>query len=158
MHFEKSADTKVIQSVLAEANVGDTVTYETLSKAIGRDVRVHAINAMRSARLALLNEKKYVFGVEHNVGLVRLDDSQIVDSAESDRRKMKRAANRSMRKLEVVDFEKLPDEKKKQHTVAAAQMGAIAMFAAKSATKKIESKVDSTKQVLPIGETLRLFQ
>lgn len=157
MQYQKSADTKIIESALAEASVGDTVTYETLSKAIGRDVRQFAWNAVSTARNSLLNEKKFVFGIEKNVGLVRLNDSQIVDTSESDRRKMKRAAGRSIRKLGVVDYAKLTDDKKKQHTIAAAQMGAISMFAGKSATKKIATKVNEGKETLAIGETLAMF-
>jgi hypothetical protein len=156
MIHEKSADTKILESVLAEATVGDLVTYETLSKAIGRDVRVFALPSLRSARHGLLRDKKYVFGCEAGVGLRRLNDSQIVDSSESDRMKMKRAANRSIKKLGVVDFDKLPPEKKKQHTVASAQMGAIALFSGKSATKKIAEGVND-KTTIAIGETLKMF-
>ena len=157
MQFEKSADTKIIESVLAEANVGDLITYEQLSKAIGRDVRVHALASLSSARRSLLASNKYVFGVERGVGLRRLDDTQIVDASEYDRKKMKRQANRSLRKLSVVDFDNLPEQKKRQHIVASAQFGAIEMFATKNATKKIESKIDDSKKALPIGETLKLF-
>ena len=157
MNFEKSADTKVLESVLGEAKVGDLITYETLSKAIGRDVREFALPSLRSARQGLLKTHGIVFGVESNVGYKRLDDSQIVDSTEADRKRMKRAANRSIRKLAVVNFDNLPEEKKKQHVVASAQIGAIAMFSAASATKKIASKVNEGKTTLAIGETLSMF-
>jgi len=156
MIHEKSADTKILESVLAETTVGDLVTYEALSKAIGRDVRVFALPSLRSARHGLLKSKNMVFGCEANVGYRRLDDSQIVDSAEQDRVKMKRAANRSIKKLSVVDFDRLPPEKKKQHTVASAQMGAIALFSSKSTTKKITENVND-KTTLAIGETLKMF-
>jgi hypothetical protein len=157
MHFEKSADTKVLENVLGEVAVGDLVTYEQLSQAIGRDVREHALPSLSSARRGLLNQKKYVFGVEHNIGLRRLNDTQIVDASESDRAKLKRAANRAICKLSVVDFDQLPPEKKRQHTIASAQMGAVAMFAGKSATKKIASSVNDSKTTLAIGETLKMF-
>ena len=157
MNFEKSADTKILESVLSEAKVGDLIRYETLSKAIGRDVRVFALPSLRSARQGLLKTKKMVFGVEIGIGYRRLNDSEIVDSTESDRRRMKRAANRSIRKLSAVNFDELPDEKKKQHTVAAAQIGAIAMFSASSTTKKIASQVNQGKKTLAIGETLSMF-
>ena len=157
MNFEKSADTKILESVLAEAKVGDLITYETMSKAIGRDVREHALPSLRSARQGILRTKNMVFGVETGVGYLRLDDSQIVDSLESDRRRIKRAANRSLKKLSVVEFSKLPEDKKKQHVVASAQVGAIAMFSGTTATKKIASKVNEGKTTLAIGETLSMF-
>jgi hypothetical protein len=157
MNFEKSADAKILEAVLAEANVGDMVTYQTLSRAIGRDVREFALPSLRSARHGLLKSKNMVFCCETGIGYRRLDDSQIVDAAEADRKKMKRAANRSIAKLSAVDFNNLPPEKKKQHTVASAQMGAIAMFSSKSTTKRITDKLDDTKTTLAIGETLSMF-
>ena len=157
MIHEKSNDTKVIESVLAEAKVGDLITYEEISKAIGRDVRLFAMPSLGSARRILLNERKFVFGVEKNIGYRRLNDSEIVDASVSDRQKIKRAANRSIKKLSVVAFEVLTGEQKRQHTAASAQFGAIAMFASKSATKKILTKVNDTKEVLAIGETLKMF-
>lgn len=157
MNFEKSSDTKIIESILSESKVGDLVTYEQLSKAIGRDVRQFAQPSLRSARQGLLNSKGFVFGTETNVGLRRLNDEEIVDSTEADRARMRRSARRSIKKLTVVDFEKLPDDKKKQHVVASAQMGAIEMFATKNATKKISSKVDEGKKTIAIGETLKMF-
>jgi hypothetical protein len=158
MKFQKSADTKIIESILAECKVGQTITYEALSKAIGRDVRQFAMPSLRSARQGLLKSKGFVFAVETNIGLVRLDDSQIVESMESDRKKLQRAATRTINKLSVVDFDKLTQEKKKQHTVAAAQMGVIAMFSKKSTAAKIASSVNDTKTTLAIGETLSLFK
>jgi len=157
MNFEKSSDTKTLESVLVEAQIGDMITYDMLSKAIGRDVRDFALASLTSARRSLQQSKGFVFGVEHNVGLKRLNDSEIVKSTEYDRNKMRRAAKRSLKKLSVVDFDKLAPEEKRQHVVASAQMGAIEMFAGKKAMAKIESKVDDTKRTLPIGETLRLF-
>lgn len=157
MIFEKSNDTKILESVLSEAKVGDLITYEELSKAIGRDVRQFALPSLRSARQGVQNSKQIVFGVEVNVGLRRLNDDQIVDSTEQDRSRMKRAANRAIKKLTVVDFDGLNAEKKRQHVVASAQIGAIAMFASKSTTKKISSKVDDSKTTLAIGETLKMF-
>lgn len=157
MIHEKSADTKILETVLAEANVGDLITYEQLSKAIGRDVRKFALSSLSSARRGIFNAKRYVFGTEKNVGLRRLNDNEIVDSTEHDRKKLRRAAKRTINKLGVVDFDNLTPEKKRQHIVASAQMGAVEMFAGKNATKKIEAKVNDSSKVLPIGETLRMF-
>lgn len=156
MLFEKSNDTKIIESLLSEAKVGDQITYEALSKAIGRDVRQHARQAMRSARSTLLNQG-VVFGVEAGVGLTRLNDVAIVESSESDRLRMRRASNRALKKLSVVAFDNLPEEKKRQHVVASAQFGAMQLFSSASTRKKIESKVDSGSKQMPIGETLKLF-
>lgn len=156
MQFEKSADTKILENVLAEAKVGQTFTYSELSAAIGRDVREHALASLRTARRGVLKSKGFVFAVERDIGLVRLDDVGILKSMEFDRRRLQRGAKRSLRKLTVVDFENLAEEDKRKHIVASAQMGAIAMFSHKTASRKIESHVTTHKQ-LPIGETLKMF-
>ena len=157
MKFELSADAKILRSVLEEAKVGDTITYDEMSKAIGRDVREFARSALGTARQGVLREKKFVFGVEATVGFVRLNDSQIVSSSESDRRRLQRTAKKSLTKLSVVDFAALPEEQRRSHVVASAQMGAIAMFSTAASTKKIASKVDGSSETLAIGETLKLF-
>ena len=157
MNFEKANDTKILESVLGEAKVGDLITYDELSKAIGRDVRKFAQPSLSSARRGLLRDKHFVFACETGVGLKRLNDEEIVLSSESDRRRMKRAATRAIKKLTVVKFEGLSEELKRQHVVASAQLGAIEMFSGKNATKKIESQVDGSKTTLAIGETLQMF-
>lgn len=157
MIHEKSVDTKVIEALLAEAVVGQVITYEEMSKAIGRDVRQHALSSLVTARRSLEKDKRIVFGVERNVGLKRLNDVEIVSTAESSRRHMQRTAKRSLTKLATVNFENLDADAKRQHVTYSAQLGALAMFAAKASTKKIEGKVNGSSRDLPIGETLKLF-
>jgi hypothetical protein len=157
MKFQKCADTKILESVLAESKIGDKITYEVLSKALGRDVRKFALNALRSARSCLLREKNMVFSVEDNVGLIRLNDSQIVASSDSDRQRISRTAKRTLLKLSAVKFDGLEENDKRKHVAYSAQLGAIAMFATKTSTNRIESQVTNDAKALPIGDTLKLF-
>ena len=48
--FELSADSKTLASVLLEAKKDDIITYERLSKAIGRDVRGDGAGSLQTAR------------------------------------------------------------------------------------------------------------
>ncbi len=155
MKFEKSADTKVIENVLSEMQVGDLLTYEQISAAIGRNVREFAIAALYSARRGLQKTKRMVFACEEGVGIRRLDDSGIVGSVEFDRKAVLRRANRTMDKLACVNFEGLTESEKRKHTTAAAQMGVVAMFSSKASTRKIEGKING--KPMAIGETLNLF-
>jgi hypothetical protein len=157
MNFEKANDTIVLENVLTDAAVGDLITYDQMSSAIGRDVREHALPSLRSARRALIKSKGVVFGVEHGVGYRRLNDVEIVESSVSDRNRIRRAANRSLNKLKVVKFDGLDETGKRNHIAASAQLGAVAMFASNAACKKIESKVETSKSVIAIGETLKMF-
>jgi hypothetical protein len=157
MEFQKSSDAKILESVLGEAVVGKLISYEELSKAIGRDVRKHAMSALGTARRGVFKEKRILFGVQRGIGLVRIDDAGIVKSIEKDRIHLHRTARKSLKKLAAVEFSNLDESGKRDHVVASAQMGAVAMFANKNSGKKIESKIAAKAEALPIGETLKLF-
>ena len=155
--FQMSADAKVIRSVLEEKQVGEVATYGEMSTAIGRDVRLHAYAAMRTAMRALQRDKQIVFANVTDVGYQRLNDVGIVDSMEADRKKMARASGRALKKLECAKFEALPPDKQRSHTIAAAQMGALQMFAKATTTKKIGGSLVDPSKPMAIGETLKLF-
>ncbi|MAT51520.1 MAG: hypothetical protein CMK32_10095 [Porticoccaceae bacterium] len=157
MIHEKSSDTRIIESMLKAASVGQLITYDEISTAIGRDVRKHASSSLVTARRSLLLECGIVFGVERGVGLKRLDDEEIVDTTESDRVRILRASKRTLDKLSVVKFDSLPEDYKRQHVVASAQMGAISLFSKKTSAKKIATKVQKSTSEISIGETLSLF-
>jgi len=156
MRFQQSSDTKIIESVLAEASVGDVVTYEQLSKAIGRDVREFAVGSINSARKTLQAEKQIVFECETKVGYRRLSGGEIIQASERDRKKVQRAANKAVNKLTCVDYDKLTPEQQRSHNVASAQLGAIAMLSTKASTHRIEKQISNGKP-LAIGETLKMF-
>lgn len=155
MRFEKSSDTKIIEKILESAEVGQLITYQQISNAIGRDVRKHSVNSLNTARRGLLKSKGILFGVKQNSGLIRLDDKQIVQTTEGDRARVNRVAKRSLEKLSVVNFDNLDDKSKKEHIAASTQFGVLAMFSQSSSTKRIESNVENKE--LSIGETLKLF-
>lgn len=158
MKFQKSSDTLILESVLSEIEVGELATYERLSKAIGRDVRKFAFSSLRSARKSVLKDKGIVFGVEVGEGIRRLTDAEIVSSTDSDRKRVSRAAKRSVQKLTCVDFAGLTDDQKRKHISASAQLGTVVMFTSSQATKKIEKEVANGKtETFAIGQTLKLF-
>jgi hypothetical protein len=155
--FVKSHDASVIESLLSETKVGDTVTFQKMSEAIGRDVRKFAHGAMNTARKCLLRDKRIVFDSVRDVGLVRLGDAEIVKSSTSDVQSIKRKSMKRIQKLSCVVFENLTDDAKRQHLALSSQLGVIAMFSANGSTKKIESHVKPNSSQLAIGETLKLF-
>lgn len=76
--FQKTSDTVIIEAIFRDCKVGEQVTYEQMSTAIGRDVRKHARGAINSARKAVLSERKMVFDSIPNVGYIRLSDTNII--------------------------------------------------------------------------------
>lgn len=157
MLFEKSADAKIIESILLDCKVGVTVTYDELSKAIGRDVRKHALAALGTARQGVFKANKLVFGVETNVGLVRLTGEQIVASSSGKRNRITRISRKGLSELASVDFDLLDLETKREHVAASAAFGVVTMFANNSGAKKILSNVKADSKILSIGETIKLF-
>jgi hypothetical protein len=157
MQFQKSSDAKILETVLSECAVGQMITYEELSKAIGRDVRVHAAGALATARKTMLKEKNMVFATERSVGIKRLDDSDIIDSTADKNKRIARISKRGLQELSVVKFEQLDEQKKKEHIAASAQLGVIAMFSKTTSGNKILSNVKNDTKVLAIGDTIKMF-
>lgn len=155
--FQKTSDTVIIEAIFRDCKVGEQVTYEQMSTAIGRDVRKHARGAINSARKAVLSERKMVFDSIPNVGYIRLSDTNIIKSTELDRKSILKKTTKTLTELGSVDFDKLSGDDKRKHTVASAQIGAIAMLSHKTSTNKIESKVTADSKVLAIGDTLKMF-
>ena len=156
--FKKTQDRLVIEEALRAASVGVTVTYHSLGVLLGRDVREHCRGALTGARNSLLKDDKYVFSPIPNVGLKRMNDSEIVQDSESDFAKTRRTVSRSMRKLASVEYDKLSQEDQLRHCAYATQAAVIREMSSKKATKRIAGKVEENgSQQIPVGQTLRLF-
>lgn len=143
--FELSADSKTLASVLLEAQKDETITYERLSKAIGRDVRADASGALQTARRLAQREQRMVFDAVRGVGLKRLQDSDIVDLSDKARDQMRRTARRTAKKLVCVDFDGLPNDKKVKHNAALSMMGALATLTTETSFGRLQSKVQQTR-------------
>ena len=153
----KSADTLIVENQLRTTRPGDVIQYDELSKLLGRDVRTFCLGSVQTARKALIHESIF-FDTIPNEGYKRLTDEEACLSASHYIARAKSASHRGLTHLQNVQFEKLTDEGKRHHLTASAQLGAINMFAAGKAQKKISAAVDATKsQQMAIGETLKLF-
>ena len=152
---EKSADTGKLENLLREVAVGATVSYNDMSKSLGRDVRIFCKGNLSSARRILLNQDGVVFDAIRNVGYKKLNGPETVQIATSGRQKISRAARKVIKQLLTVDYEQLDTTNKRTHLALSSQMGAVSMFAKTATTKKIEAKVEGSQ--LAIGETLRMF-
>lgn len=152
---EKTSDTIIIERMMMELSVGSELTYEQMSRALGRDAKKHCTSNIQSAKRSC-ERNGVILGAIRGVGYKRLDDSGIVKAAQSDTQRILRASRRGIRRLSVANYDSLNSDQKREHTTAAAQLGAAAHFASASARKKIESKVNGS-QVIALGETLKLF-
>lgn len=153
---KKSADTSVIENRLRKTSVGDLVSYDELSKLLGRDVREFCIGSLRTARHTLIAESIF-FDVVSKEGYLRISQEDATHAAKSYVSRARKAASRGIRHLSNVQFNELSDEAKRENLATAAQLGAVKLFSSSVSAKKLEEKIDGQTSPLPIGETLKLF-
>ncbi len=152
--FEVSSDTRFLLQTLEKAEPGETITYESMSEAIGRDVRRHALHALYSALRMVVKEHK-VFEAIPNVGYRRLTDSEIIKTqADKGMSRIRRTAKRTALRVSSAQVANLNNNEKVQMNTQLSMMGAIAHMSRPSELKVLEEKVRARADQLPIGETL----
>lgn len=159
LSFEKSVDTRLLETRLAKAEIGDTVTYGEMCEILGKEDVNDFRHSLQSAIRSLRRDHSIDFGVVRGVGMVRLDDAGIAKTAdpvlESVRRKCKRAADR----LTLVDASKLANEDRKDFLVKFSVLGTIASVTKRKAVEKITAaQPDNIDGILPVGRTLEAFK
>jgi len=154
-----SVDADILYRRLAETSPGDVVTYDELSAEIGRDVQSEARGLLNTARNKALREDRAVFGVRRGVGLERLGDVGVVETATESRGRIRRMSRRAARRLSCVDdFDNLPQEKKTEHNVAVSMFGAIYVATSKKGTKRLTGAVESANAELSLAKTLEAWR
>lgn len=156
--FEMSIDTRVIYDRLKSAAIGQTVTFDELSKELGRKVEGDSSN-IQSALRRLVNTDGIVFDNVRGLGYKRLNDVEIVNTSERDREGMRRQARKIVKRLTCVsNFDALPNDMKIKHNAALSGFGAIAAIMTPGAMKKLEASVEQASQQLPLAKTLEAFR
>lgn len=152
-----SIDIAALVSALDGLAVGEVISYETLSAAIGRDITTRRYLLDR-ARTQLLKSRK-VFGCVTRQGLQRLSDTEIVDTSVHQFKRIRRAARKGARVLSSVsDFNALNSEDKARHNLAISVLGVIAHAATPGNLSKLHGSCSNSKpHHLPIGHTLQLL-
>jgi hypothetical protein len=153
-----SVDARMVFERLATAPVGETVTYKELNALIGRDTQNGGRPVIASARRKAMSEHRMVFAVVKNVGLKRLNDVEIVDTAQHDLSKVHRAARRAGRRITMVEFDKLPNDRKVRHNTFMSMFGALHSMTTQGSVKILEKRVAESQAALPLAKTLEVFQ
>lgn len=153
-----SIETKLIAERLAQATVGDIVTYEELSSLAKRDVQMNRGPLHSALRQVLRN--RIVFACVAGVGFKRCNDIEKVTVVSYDHlRRMRAAARRSQRAaFAVEDFSSLPRDVQTQHNVQASIAGVVLQMASSNGQKKLRQAVETAGHELPIAATLETFK
>jgi hypothetical protein len=155
--FEMSPDTRLLRQHLRAAIVGQTMTYDELSKVIGKPVD-SANTSLRSAINSVLRHDHIVFAAIRKVGIERLSDDRIVSASDQDIDGIRRKAKRGAIKLtSISDYDKLTPAKQLMHTARLSVLTMVAYSTSDGGLKKIEKAAVGKKTELPLKETLAAF-
>lgn len=158
---EISVDARLLHQRLKEVGVGETITWEELSKTAGRNVSAgHAgYGALATARRRAQVDDGMVFDAVSKVGLKRLSDVDIVNTGQSTVDRVRRAARKGAKRLlSVRDFNGLPNELKIKHNAYASLLGAVAAISQEAKVHQLEKHVQNAQAALPLAKTLEVFK
>lgn len=154
---EISVDARMVYERLLTTSVGEVVTYDELTKLIGRNTQNSGRPVIATARRKAMNEHRMVFAAVRNIGFKRLNDGEIVETAQHDVDKIRRTSRRAGRRLTTVDFDALSNDKKIRHNTYLSMFGALASMTTGGTVKAIEKEVTKAHSALPLAKTLEAF-
>ena len=142
---------------LEKCGIGDIVSYEELSILAMGNVQYEKRFTLSTGKKFMLSEKQWVFESVVNVGLKRLNDTDIVKTGEAAIGRAHRLAHKQLKKLACVDFDRLPKSQQIDHNVRFSILGVLDHLTKPRQIKKIESAVIKIDHRLQLQETLDAF-
>lgn len=149
--FAASADAKVLADLMREVVVGDTLSYQTMSTAIGRDV-TSAPGLLRTARSIVQREDRIVFDCIVRTGLKRLADTEIVSLGDRARQRVRRIARRTSQAITCVNYDTMARDVQVKHNTALSMLGVMHELATEKSFFKLQKHVETTGAELPVGK------
>jgi hypothetical protein len=144
---------------LIKTNIGDVVPYSELEELVGRSVRDKGAWILSSARRRAFTQNSMLFGTISKVGVKRLNDQEIVDTAGAAITRIHKASLRAARNLTAIrDFESLDTTYKTKHNTGASALALLNHITKEGQLKKLEEKVSKSLRTLPLQKTLDAFR
>lgn len=155
--FEMSIDTRTLYEKLKGVEIDEVVSFKSLSDLLGRKVAGDCSN-LQSA-LHRLEGEGVAFANLRSVGYQRMNDINVVNTAESSREGIRKKAKRAIKRLTCVqEFDRLPNDMKVKHNAALSGFGAIAQIMSPGRVKSLEQEVMKAGAQLPLAKTLEAFK
>jgi hypothetical protein len=153
--FELTVETKMIYELLKTFEIEQFVSYEELSKLIGRDVQhLGRCNLSGAMRKCLMSDNMN-FATVRNQGVKRLADPDVVRGGQALQR-IGNIATKRRRALHAVDYPNLTKDLQKDHNAELSALGVLRHFSKDATVKKLLVHVE--KAELPVGKTLKMFE
>ena len=156
---QRAYETQLLADRLLKTQPGELVSYEELSKIAGMDVRPGGpgYGRLGSARNIALCEGRILLEPVAGEGIKRIVPEEQAGLGPKYVSTLKRASRRRLRKLAAVEYDKLNDQQRTQHNVAASVLGCVEVFTRPKSLEKLTGAVQQATAKLPIGDTLKLF-
>ena len=146
--FQQSLDVKTLIDILLSAKIGETVTYEKMGAAIGRNIRLSR-HMISSALRNVQNSHQFVFSCVPNVGYKRLNNSEIVGKGEQFIKHIKRTSKRGAKNMACVQYDALSQNEKTAHNTRMTVFAMVQDNVSTKTTKLIEKIVGDSNSALP---------
>lgn len=146
-------ETVDLTALLSNAAPGYTVTYEDMSKAVGRNIK-SCMWFVQAALKRVTRDHGAVFCPVRGVGYKRLENEEIPGHSMRRVRRIRAIAKRGVQELSNSDYMALSPEKKIEHNVQMSLLGAVAHASEGSQLKKLRGVVQSAGLSLPIPNAL----
>ena len=155
---EMSAETRLLSELIGAMQVGDVLTYEKLSEHIGRDVRLHALSSLGSARKIAQRDFGVVVGVIRKVGIERMGDAGILGIVDQSVLRARRAFGRTAKTLRVADYARLTEAQQAEYNAKASTVAVIYRITSAKGQKSLATALQETRAELPVAKTLEFFK
>lgn len=156
---ELSIDTRLLANHLSKANPGDVLTYDDLSKVIGRDVRgKQGYQRLQSARRVVRRENDMIFATIAKVGLRCCDDAGKVRIANGYIDRVHSAAKKGINVVSAINYDKLENNDRIALNATASHLGVLHQITTAKAQKKLTQAVTEVNDKLPLAKTLEQFK
>lgn len=151
-----SFEAGIVRENLSALQPGEQITYEALTAIVGIDV-LKFRNVINMARKRLLKEEQKVYQSIHGVGLVRLNDQQIVGKGFSTTKKIGRIARKGIQIVSAANYDALTQADKVKHNVSLTVLNMMQHATGRSALSQLENVVTKEQKRLPLHDTLALL-
>ena len=154
---EASAESQLLYQAIVELAVDEILTYETMDRIIGREVR-KARHFLMTAQNMARREKGFVYAMVRNTGIKRLSDHGVLDKHRNLHNSLRKKANRTIRDLACVDREGLSQADRTQVDLQRTFCALVSTVSKPKNVTKIEETVKETSNALAFQKTLELFK
>lgn len=152
--FKLSTDTIALIEGLSQAEYGQVAAYTALSELIGRDVQKEGAGVLRSALYCLERDYGMFFSCVIGEGLMRITESQHLQSAPvMTREKIRRASARGKRRLLHIRDSALSREEQTKKLEEMSYLGTLEDFAKEKKAeepKKVQAPANASKKALEL--------